>query len=154
MVCQSCWHPAYISVPNGFCLAGHAAVCSLTLVNPGEANLTAVTVDGQPGCNFTSLAAYSSVNCTVSRQVSQADFDNWDTKQAKVVLAVMAHATALGHAEPKAVNSSTSIAQDLVSVQSLDLTQAYANPPSVTAAGKHGWLTGLQDQLHIALISI
>lgn len=59
--------------------AGHDLVCTLNVVNSGKANVTALTFPGQPGCNLPDLMPGGEANCSISKVVSQTDYNSWDT---------------------------------------------------------------------------
>lgn len=117
--------------------AGGLNNCSLRILNSGNVGLENVTVpDQDTGCPMLSyLAPGADHNCTMSRAVSQQDFDDWDTNGTRLFLTASVTGWPTGVVAKAQVNNVTNSSVALVSRPSFTLVSASVAPTLVWYAG-------------------
>jgi len=120
--------------------------CTLRLVNTGNVGLQNITVPDQgSGCPMVSyLAPGADHNCTMSRAVSQPDFDDWDTNGTRLFLQASVTALPTGVVATAQVSNSINGTIPLLSRPSLIKVSAVVSPNSIWHPGKGSYMCCLQ----------
>lgn len=121
------------------CLAtGGITNCTLHLVSTGNVGLQNITVPDQgSGCPMVSyLAPGADHNCTMSRSVSQSNFDDWDTNGTRLFLQASVTALPTGVVATAQVSNYINGTIPLLSRPSLIKVSAVVSPNSIWHPGK------------------
>jgi hypothetical protein len=112
-------------------------VCGLTLANTGNVGLTSLTVAGQSaGCPVVAvLEPGASTNCSMSRAVTQGDFDAWDANATRAVLSASVTVMPRGVVATTQVNHTATASVELLSRPDFTVTTVAATPDNVWAPG-------------------